>query len=131
MPRKHNKPLGKKFTNKFKKRNSRFDDMTDEEKLKYRLWCKEVKTRDKFRCQMPNCSHKCKAMHAHHIQRWADSPQLRFVAANGITLCRTCHNIVTQNESYYIQIFTQILNPQMQNDIYRIRKGLDETPHNP
>jgi thymidine kinase len=30
---------------------------------------------------------------AHHIKPWISFPELRFVGANGITLCHPCHKI--------------------------------------
>ncbi len=75
----------------------------------YITWRKAVYTRDGFRCQMPGCNPRGrKVLHAHHIQRWADNPTLRFVVNNGITLCKTCHKKVTANEESYQALFSGI-----------------------
>jgi hypothetical protein len=51
-------------------------------------WRRDVFSRDGHACR------KCGAresLHAHHIARWADCPELRIVVDNGLTLCQTCH----------------------------------------
>lgn len=69
---------------------------------KYIAWRKLVYKRDGFRCQMPGCnSIRGGILHAHHIQKWADNPSLRFVVGNGITLCKKCHVRVTENEEAF------------------------------
>ena len=50
-------------------------------------WSKQVRLRDGI-CQ------DCGAfddLHAHHIKRWKDYPELRYDLSNGVALCRTCH----------------------------------------
>lgn len=32
-----------------------------------------------------------KAIHAHHVKGWWESPELRFEVANGRALCKSCH----------------------------------------
>lgn len=52
-----------------------------------KAWSKAVRLRDGI-CQ------KCGAfdrLHAHHIKRWKDYPELRYDLTNGVTLCYTCH----------------------------------------
>lgn len=62
----------------------------DPERNQYRAkaWVKAVKERDKWTCQ--ECG-ACEKLHAHHIKRWKDYPDLRYDLNNGITLCHTCH----------------------------------------
>ena len=48
-----------------------------------------VHTRDDFTCQ--ECRDRGGKLHAHHIQRWVDSPDLRYSLDNGMTLCVECH----------------------------------------
>lgn len=58
---------------------------------------------------MPGCNQKeRKVLHAHHIQRWADHPTLRYVVGNGITLCKQCHKKVTANEESYQSLLSGI-----------------------
>lgn len=75
-------------------------DLTDEERRrrkecresdpKLNRWRTKVYARDHYTCQ------KCKDprggnLNAHHICSWAHYPRLRYIASNGITLCRGCH----------------------------------------
>lgn len=63
-------------------------DKHDRNSMEYRKWRMEVFSRDKFICQ--NCGTN-KELQAHHLKRWKDNKELRYVASNGITLCRSCH----------------------------------------
>lgn len=74
----------------------------------YKDWRKKVFARDNFSCQWPNCKIKSK-LNAHHIQKWADNPGLRFLVANGITLCHTHHKMIHGNEESYASLFLKIL----------------------
>lgn len=56
-----------------------------------RRWRRAVLKRDRHRCR------RCRSrenLHAHHVLGWADYPELRFVLANGLTLCHDCHSQV-------------------------------------
>jgi 5-methylcytosine-specific restriction endonuclease McrA/predicted DNA-binding protein YlxM (UPF0122 family) len=57
--------------------------------LEMRLWKKAVFERDNFTCQ--KCGKKGGDLHAHHINNFADFPELRVAIDNGITLCKECH----------------------------------------
>ena len=62
--------------------------------LEYRLWREAVFKRDKYTCQecgARNGSGKTIVLHADHIKRFADYPELRFDIDNGRTLCKPCH----------------------------------------
>ncbi len=54
----------------------------------YKLWRAAVFARDRWTCIW--CGSK-KNIHADHIKRFADYPELRFAIDNGRTLCRECH----------------------------------------
>jgi len=58
--------------------------------IQYKQWQKEVFIRDGYCCSLCG-DRKKKFLVAHHIQNFAQYPQLRFVIENGITLCRNCH----------------------------------------
>lgn len=45
--------------------------------------------RDDYTCQL--CGERGVVLNAHHIEKWADSPSLRFEISNAVTLCRRCH----------------------------------------
>jgi hypothetical protein len=68
-------------------------DFNDPEYIK---WRKQVFRRDGYKCRMPNCCGK--KLEAHHIDRWVDNPLLRYEVANGITLCKQHHKLVTGRE---------------------------------
>lgn len=78
-----------------------FDD------LEYRKWRKNVRKRDRYRCQMPGCGDK-KNLQVHHIVKWSLAPSLRFNVENGITLCKCCHKEITGFEGYYEKLFSEI-----------------------
>ncbi len=70
-------------------------DLTQERREKtrnlvqLREWVKQVFERDNHTCDL--CKRRGKGMHAHHLNCWPDYPDERFLLANGITLCKSCH----------------------------------------
>jgi len=74
----------------------------------YKDWRKKVYERDKYKCQWPGCRYKSR-LNAHHIRKWADCETLRFVVANGITLCYKHHKMVKGHEDDYVLLFLKIL----------------------
>lgn len=56
----------------------------------YKAWRVNVFKRDGYQCQ--DCGQHGGNLIAHHIQRWADFPELRYEVSNGITLCAGCHD---------------------------------------
>src|SRR5688572_21261240 len=76
----------------------------------YKAWRLAVYRRDKFTCRMPGCKSK-KRINAHHIHRWADFPELRFVLSNGITLCKAHHDLIRNQEEIHVELFMSIISP--------------------
>lgn len=76
--------------------------------LQYKKWRSDVYKRDNFTCQWPGCSLK-KRLNAHHIKTWAHYPGLRYVLANGITLCYKHHKMIQGMEELYEISFLRIL----------------------
>ena len=74
----------------------------------YKAWRLEVFKRDGFTCrlQCENCNGQ---IQAHHIFRWADYPELRYIINNGITLCQAHHPRKKAEEKRMIPIFQELL----------------------
>jgi 5-methylcytosine-specific restriction endonuclease McrA len=68
--------------------------------LENSVWRKKVLERDGNVCQMSKCNNR-DHLQVHHIKRWADASHLRTNPANGITLCKKCHNDITGREGHY------------------------------
>ncbi len=57
----------------------------------YGVWRKTVLKRDGYACQ--SCGNdEMNCPEAHHRVSFAKFPEQRFVVANGVTLCATCHS---------------------------------------
>ena len=57
-------------------------------------WKTAVFVRDEYACR--HCGGKCGNgvdvyLHAHHIKRFSEFPELMFDVENGLTLCKCCH----------------------------------------
>jgi len=76
----------------------------------WKRWRTHIFYRDYFTCQF--CGTKGK-INAHHIKRKVDRPDLAYTTKNGITLCVTCHAIVTDREQVFEQLFTKIVNMKL------------------
>ena len=57
--------------------------------IESKLWRESVFERDGWICQ--KCSIKGGRLHPHHIENFADYPEVRFEVDNGITFCKGCH----------------------------------------
>ena len=56
----------------------------------YKIWRTSVYKRDDYTCQC--CGKRGSKLNAHHINSFADYPELRYDVDNGITLCTQCHD---------------------------------------
>ncbi len=65
-----------------------------------------VFARDDFTCQITG---KRGNIEAHHIQRYAEKPELRYVVSNGITLDKEFHQSITGKEREYEEKFRDIV----------------------
>jgi hypothetical protein len=79
--------------------------------VKFKLWREEVYKRDNYTCQ--KCQVKGGKLHPHHIQNFAQYPDLRFMVDNGITFHKDCHIL-------FHKIYGQINNNQKQIDNFLI-----------
>jgi len=57
----------------------------------YMGWRKEVFGRDRYRCQC--CRKQGGNLNAHHKESFNNNSELRLNVNNGITLCKTCHDL--------------------------------------
>ena len=83
-------------------------DFTSPKYIEFRT---KVFKRDGYICQMPKCKgkHRKAFIQAHHIKRVADFPELEYSDRDAITLCLTCHRMVTKFEEDYEELFYGIL----------------------
>lgn len=61
----------------------------------YVNWRNSVYEKDNYTCQCcgkKNGFGETIKFNAHHINNWADYPELRYDVDNGITMCKECHN---------------------------------------
>ena len=64
----------------------------------YKNWRTSVYDRDDYTCQC--CGTRGGKLNAHHINQFADYPDLRYDVNNGITLCVKCHD-ATEKDSFH------------------------------
>lgn len=62
--------------------------LLERDDIRVSKWRESVLRRDNYRCRECDSPEN---LHAHHIVRWAECPELRIEVSNGLTLCRTCH----------------------------------------
>jgi 5-methylcytosine-specific restriction endonuclease McrA len=72
---------------------------------KYKEWRLKVYKRDGFTCRLCGATGTGIKLEAHHIIRWADAVELRYVVTNGITLCKQCHDHVKDREDEFAPRF--------------------------
>lgn len=77
---------------------------------KFRL---AVLKRDAFTCQMPTCKKRTN-LNVHHIKTWAKASSLRYEPANGICLCKQCHQSINGKEHHYEKLFREIIDEKIQ-----------------
>lgn len=93
-----------------------FNHRPDYNSPQYKAWRFGVFKRDQWTCVL--CQGRGKELNAHHIIRWADAPQLRYVNSNGVTLCKDCHEgRVNGHEHEYISKFKEIVSQKKMGSI--------------
>ena len=71
---------------------------------------KEIKERDNFRCQNPDCEHKFEKLVVHHI----DYDKKNCSTNNLITLCRSCNAKANFNREHWKEFYSnKIINIKM------------------
>lgn len=74
----------------------------------YKKFRQKIKQLDQHKCQWPGCG-ATKKLQVHHIKKWSEYPGLRFHEFNGITLCKTHHQFIKNNEDHYAEMFFKIV----------------------
>ena len=73
-------------------------------------WLKEeIKERDNFRCQNPDCSHKSNNLIVHHI----NYNKKNCSVDNLITLCNSCNGRANINREYWQEFYNNIINKEV------------------
>lgn len=62
-------------------------------RYEYKEWRLAVFERDNYTCVI--CEATGTILHADHIKRWENHPELRYEVDNGRTVCRACHYYIT------------------------------------
>jgi 5-methylcytosine-specific restriction endonuclease McrA len=70
-------------------------------------WREFVFNRDNFTCQ--TCGLRGGYIQAHHINMFAEHPDLRFDPSNGITLCKKCHKSIRGKEEQFVELFHELI----------------------
>lgn len=88
---------GKKATN-----------LLERNRTEYKEWRTAVFTRDGSKCKIANadCIHE---VHAHHILRFSEYPELRYEVTNGITLCKNHHPLKRSHEQELAPVFKRLI----------------------
>lgn len=55
-------------------------------------WKREVRERDGYTCQFPQCGKYSKHIDVHHKAKRSQRPDLKWDVSNGVCLCREHHN---------------------------------------
>jgi len=90
----------------------------------YKTWRKKVYKRDGYKCRL---CHDTGYLEAHHIRPKAKYPSLTYVVANGITLCKRHHKLVTGVEEKWQNVFYKIIRYNIW-DLDQIRSMVEECP---
>jgi 5-methylcytosine-specific restriction endonuclease McrA len=115
-------PYSKKRYNKTNTPKSYSKDSRNYKSPEYTKWREDIKKRDNYQCQWPGCCSRHR-IQIHHIKTWASYPGMRYVTANGITLCKKCHDSVKGKEVEYETFFMKILEWQMLDKIKKYNNG--------
>lgn len=76
----------------------------------HKVWSSEVYRKNGWHCI--DCNIKCQkgSIVAHHLQNFADFPDLRFDVSNGVTLCRSCHAKRHNPHNKFVKVGSSVLN---------------------
>lgn len=94
--------------------------------VEYKQWRKDVFERDNYICQC--CDTIGGKLNAHHIENFADNPDIRTDIDNGITMCSKCHAIKEVGSFHNIFGARGNTKEQLQEYINNKRKELGLPP---
>src|SRR6185312_4910030 len=75
---------------------------------RYVAFRRAVRNRDKC-CQFPGCRYKGKRLEVHHICKFSDYPDLRYLSPNGVVLCHSHHKFETGHKKVNEALFKMIV----------------------
>ena len=79
-----------------------------ERRLEYRIWRCTVYKQDNHTCVLCGAYRSSNnPLEAHHILPWRSHLGLRYDAANGVSLCRLCHNSLRWREMEFVERFQE------------------------
>jgi len=88
--------------------------------IDFRLWREAVFARENWTCR--KCGERGGNIHAHHLQNFAEYPELRFAIDNGAVLCKACH--MGFHDKYGRLRNTEAqLNEYLQQEVLQWREG--------
>ncbi len=97
-----------------------FQDREDYNTPQYKAWRYNILAREKWTCGL--CGNK-KDLEVHHIKKYSEYPELRYVPSNGIALCKGCHDMVTGREEQYEDQFRRIIGLKQITQDAKNRRG--------
>lgn len=94
----------------------------------YKDWRASVYERDNYTCQC--CGARGGRLNAHHLNSFADCPELRHDINNGITLCAKCHDSA-ESGSFHNVYGTHSTTPEQLREYILNKSGKDIFETNP
>jgi hypothetical protein len=87
--------------------------------IEWTPWLREeIKIRDNYTCQNPNCTNEFPVLDVHHIDYKKDNND----PSNLITLCKRCHGKTQKHRQKWITYYTEIMKIKLKPKIKRITR---------
>lgn len=67
-------------------------------------WKRQVRLRDKYKCQFPGCKYKDAYIHCHHIAPRSQRRDLIYVVSNGVCVCADHHDWIHQHPIQAVEL---------------------------
>lgn len=92
------------------------------ESPEYKLWRREVYSRDGYKCALCGSTERIEAHHIYPLRSHFDK---RFDIGNGITLCQKDHRLLNRRELEYAKLFLELVEKNGVNSV-KLRKDNTE-----